>query len=125
MAVQFDTTAAVSRPAAAAVAASRPGGGAGALAVVFQNVGTECPFARGQSLCQAAEAHGVRIKAQCHEGRCGSDPIRILSGAEHLNKVTDAEAATLEELGLVPGEHRLACVTRATGPVVVDLLDPA
>jgi ferredoxin len=74
-------------------------------------------------VCEAAEAHGVKIQAQCHSGICGSDPIRIVSGQEHLNAVTDGEAGTLEDIcGLTPGEYRLACVTRPTGPVVVEIV---
>jgi ferredoxin len=130
MAVQFQTPLAmpVATAAAAAEQAAHAGAGAGeagAMTVVFQNIGKECPIAKGHSICQLAEDGDVPIKAQCHEGRCGSDPIRIISGAECLNKPTEAEASTLEELGLEAGEYRLACVTRASGAVVVELLDPA
>jgi thioredoxin reductase (NADPH) len=130
MAVQFQTPLAmpVATAAAAAEQAAHAGAGAGeagAMTVVFKNIGKECPIAKGHSICQLAEDGDVPIKAQCHEGRCGSDPIRIISGAECLNNPTEAEASTLEELGLEAGEYRLACVTRASGAVVVELLDPA
>jgi pSer/pThr/pTyr-binding forkhead associated (FHA) protein/ferredoxin len=97
---------------------------ADAPAVLFQNLDKRCPLTKGRSICDIAEAQGVRVKAQCHEGKCGSDPIRILSGQEHLNKITEIEASTLDMLGFEAGEYRLACVTRATGSIVVEVLDP-
>jgi thioredoxin reductase/ferredoxin len=137
MTVSFDTTAHdIAKPAEAeaaakaepaprpAAASAPPAAAPQGLSVVFQNSGKQCAFKKGQSLCEVAEANGVKMQAQCHEGRCGSDPIRIVSGQEHLNKVTDLEESTLEECGLEAGEYRLACVTRPTGPVVVEVVDP-
>ncbi|MEM1203595.1 MAG: FAD-dependent oxidoreductase [Acidobacteriota bacterium] len=93
-------------------------------AVTFQNLGQTVPVAPGQTLCEAAEAHGVKINAECHAGICGSDPIRILSGQEHLEGPPAAgECETLEDIcGLEPGACRLACMARVTGPVVVEIL---
>jgi ferredoxin/thioredoxin reductase/pSer/pThr/pTyr-binding forkhead associated (FHA) protein len=110
-------------PAAAAAAPAAAAAAAGAATVTFQGNDTAFAIRRGQSLCEVAEEHGVHISAECHAGLCGSDPVRILSGRENLNKVEDSESGTLEDLcGLKAGECRLACMVRATGPVVVEIL---
>ena len=45
---------------------------------------------------------------------CGSDPIAVLEGGEHLSPVGGEEAKTLKRLGL-PAHARLACSARLTG----------
>ncbi|MDZ7360214.1 MAG: FHA domain-containing protein [candidate division KSB1 bacterium] len=112
---------AAAKPAPAAEAKDlKPEG----MVVVFKNAGKTCPIAkRGQTICDIAEKNGIKIKADCHEGNCGSDPIRILSGAENLNDVGGIEQTTLEEKNnLTPGEYRLACMVKPKGPVVVEIL---
>jgi ferredoxin/pSer/pThr/pTyr-binding forkhead associated (FHA) protein/thioredoxin reductase len=92
--------------------------------VVFQNRQQTCPFKPGQTICDVAEEAGVSLKADCHKGICGSDPVRILAGQEHLHPITDDERETLEDIcGVDPASHRLACRARPTGPVVVDIVD--
>ena len=76
-----------------------------------------------QTICELAEECGISIKAQCHQGICGSDPIRILGGKENLNQPGETESETLEDLcALQPGESRLACMVRTTGPVKVEII---
>lgn len=115
-------------PAAAAKPAPKPDAPApagGTPEVTFRAAGKTVTLKPGQTICEAAEEHGLPINAECHAGICGSDPIRIVSGAEHLSPLEDGESETLEELcSLAPGEHRLACMCRATGPVVVELAAP-
>lgn len=53
-----------------------------------------CPA--GETICDAAAKAGVKMEADCHQGVCGMDPIKILSGAEHLNPISRAERSTLE-----------------------------
>jgi pSer/pThr/pTyr-binding forkhead associated (FHA) protein/thioredoxin reductase/ferredoxin len=112
-------------PAAAPAAppkAPSPAAGA-APAVTFQGLGKTFPVAVGQTLCDVAEAHGVVLNAECHAGVCGSDPIRIVAGAEHLSALGDGESETLEELcNLEPGPCRLACMVKVKGPVVVEIV---
>ncbi len=105
---------------AGAVAASAEGG----VAVTFQPAGRTVGIAPGETLCEAAERAGVQINAECHSGICGSDPIRILKGAENLtDEPGDQERETLEELcDLEPGKCRLACLARVTGPVEIELV---
>ncbi|MDZ7344588.1 MAG: FHA domain-containing protein [candidate division KSB1 bacterium] len=108
------------KPAAAAPAVAKLEGNV----VVFQNSGQSCPFKPGQTICEIAEKNGVKIKADCHIGSCGIDPVRILSGIENMNPPSDEEKGTLEDInGLAPGEYRLACVAKPKGPVVVEILE--
>ena len=96
-----------------------------APSVGFRGTGRRLVVAPGQTLCEAAEAAGIPINAECHAGICGSDPIRILSGREHLldAEPDDQERETLEEIcEREPGEHRLACRVRVRGPVEVEIL---
>ncbi len=92
--------------------------------VVFRNRGQSCPFVSGQTVCEVAETNRVEITADCHAGICGSDPVRIVSGQAHMNPMSDSERATLEDIcGVEPGVHRLACMARPTGAVVVEIVD--
>jgi len=93
------------------------------LEVIFEGSGGPFPIRPGQTLCEIAEEHGVKLNAECHAGICGSDPIRILSGGEHLNPLEASESDALQDLcSLKPGECRLACMVRAKGPVVVEIV---
>ncbi|MCB1033928.1 MAG: FHA domain-containing protein [Acidobacteria bacterium] len=108
----------------ATAAREEPTGPAGAPSVVFRGVSAALPIAGGQTLCDVAEAHGLPLRAECHAGICGSDPIRILSGSEHLDPVGDGESDTLRDLcGLEPGTCRLACMVKARGPVEVEIVE--
>jgi pSer/pThr/pTyr-binding forkhead associated (FHA) protein/ferredoxin len=94
------------------------------LAVVFKNANKTIAFKPGQSICELAEKNGIKIKADCHIGSCGIDPIRILSGLENMNEAGDEEQGTLEDINkLKPGEYRLACMAKPKGPVVVEILE--
>jgi ferredoxin len=108
---------------------SQPAAGAApkaeGMVVMFKNAGKSCPYKRNQTICELAEKNGVTIKADCHEGDCGSDPIRVLAGGENLSPVGGIERVTLEDKkSLAPGEYRLACVAKLKGhgPVVVEIL---
>ncbi|MER3524129.1 MAG: hypothetical protein C4326_08700 [Ignavibacteria bacterium] len=93
------------------------------LVVTFTNVGKTVPLEAGQTICALAEKHGIKIVAECHAGICGSDPIRVLSGREFLSPLGNEEKGTLEDIcGLAAGEHRLACMAKATGTVEVEIL---
>ncbi|MFQ5349390.1 MAG: FHA domain-containing protein [Thermoanaerobaculia bacterium] len=93
------------------------------VAVTFRPAGKTVQVAPGETICEAAERAGVEINAECHSGICGSDPIRIVKGAENLtDEPGDQERETLEELcELEPGGCRLACLARASGPVEVEI----
>ena len=92
--------------------------------VTFDNLGKTFPIKPGQTICELAEEMGVKIRAECHRGLCGSDPIRVVSGRDNLHPISDEEELTLDDIcGVEPGEHRLACLARITGPVTVEILD--
>jgi thioredoxin reductase/pSer/pThr/pTyr-binding forkhead associated (FHA) protein/ferredoxin len=94
------------------------------MVVVFKNLGKSFAFKPGQTICEIAEKNGVKLKADCHIGSCGIDPIRILSGIENMSEPSDEEKGTLEDInGLKAGEYRLACVAKPKGPVVVEVLE--
>ena len=111
-------------PAAAAPEKVRAAAVEGGVAVTFQPAGKTIQVAPGETLCEAAERAGLEINAECHSGICGSDPIKVLSGAENLvDPPGDQERETLEELcDLDPGNCRLACLARARGPVEIEVL---
>ncbi len=116
---------AVAPPAAASALPSSSPPSRSEPSVEFRGTGRRLVVLQGQTLCEAAEAAGVPINAECHAGICGSDPIRILSGREHLLEAEpdDQECETLEEIcEREPGEHRLACRVRVRGPVEVEIL---
>ncbi len=118
--VSFDTGIREITPAPAAPEAPTDG----EPTVTFQGIGKSVPIRAGQTICEAAEEAGIEIVAQCHRGICGSDPIRIISGKEHLNEMADGEEDTLDDLcSLAPEKHRLACLARVKGPVVVEIIE--
>jgi ferredoxin len=49
--------------------------------------------------------------------------VKVISGATHLNPISGTERSTLEDLcSLAPGEYRLACMARVSGPVRVSIV---
>jgi ferredoxin len=112
-------------PAAPAAAAAAPGPSAAAAApgVFFEGLNKLAPCAAGQTICEAAEKAGIKLEADCHQGVCGMDPVKVLSGGEHLNAIGGTERSTLEDLCSVePGPFRLACMARVSGPVKVAVI---
>ncbi len=88
--------------------------------VHFEGLNKVAPCAPGQTICEAAEKAGIKLEADCHQGVCGMDPVKILSGGEHLNAIGGTERSTLEDLCSVePGPYRLACMARVSGPVKI------
>lgn len=115
-------TAPAPAPSARLPSPPREIGGPAGPRVTFRPAGVTLAARRGETVCGLAEANGVRITAECHAGLCGSDPVRILSGREHLAPPGDAERETLEEIcGLEPGPYRLACQLRVSEPVEVEV----
>ncbi len=98
-------------------------GDAGGVAVKFKNLDKSCPFEKGQTICDIAEKNGITITAECHAGICGSDAIRILAGKENMNPLGGDEKGTLEDIcGLQPGEYRLACMVKPSGPIEIEIV---
>jgi thioredoxin reductase/ferredoxin len=104
-----------------------PAGDPGAPSVLLKSPGGPdrlIPCKKGETILEAAERAGVKIDWECKVGRCGIDPIKVLSGAEFLNQIKDPEDDTLEAVCKFRpiGPHRLACVARVSGPVVIELV---
>ena len=96
--------------------------------VTFKALGQLEEIGKSETICDLAESKGITLNAECHAGICGSDPIRIISGAEFLNSVGDEEADTLDDIcdleaGNDSGKCRLACMTRVSGPVVIEIVE--
>ena len=94
-----------------------------ALSITFQQEGTTAALSTPQTVLDAADEHDVFIDWECRKGTCGCDPIRVVSGTEHMSPVGDDEAKTLKDLGLEPGTYRLACVAKVQGPVVIETMN--
>ncbi len=82
----------------------------------------------GQTLLDVAKANDVPIDYMCKMGACGMDPVRIVSGSQHLNPCGDRELDVLEDMleldaGNDPGHCRFACMAKITGPVVVEIVE--
>ena len=93
------------------------------LTVTFKNTGQTFPLEPGKTVFDIAEANGITIKAECHAGIWGSDPIKILSGKENLHELGDEEKEALEDIcDLNPDECRLACRVIPNGAVEVEIL---
>jgi thioredoxin reductase/ferredoxin len=91
--------------------------------VFFEGLNKLAPCAAGQTICEAAEKAGIKLDADCHQGVCGMDPVKVIDGAKHLNAIGGTERSTLEDLcSLVPGEYRLACMARVSGPVKISIV---
>ncbi len=67
----------------------------------------------GMTLVEAGAAAGVEIVTGCTRGMCGTDPVRVLGGADGLEPPAAHERATLERMGLGT-DFRLACSARVT-----------
>jgi thioredoxin reductase/pSer/pThr/pTyr-binding forkhead associated (FHA) protein/ferredoxin len=111
-------------PAQPAAPTPQPAASTGnGLMVAFRNAGRSCPFSPGQTICDIADANDIAIVAECHAGICGSDPIRICRGEEHLSALTDTEKDTLQDIcDLEPGVYRLACMAKPSGEVEVEIV---
>ncbi|MCH8246679.1 MAG: FHA domain-containing protein [Bacteroidetes bacterium] len=106
----------------------KPDVAAAAASVTFKALGQLEEIGTSQTICDLAESKGITLNAECHVGICGSDPIRIISGAEFLNSLGDEEADTLDDIcdleaGNDSGKCRLACMTRVSGPVVIEIVE--
>ena len=92
--------------------------------ITFAGQGGAIAVTPDDTVLNVARNNNVPITYECESGRCGYDPVKIISGHEHLNEMDeDDEGWTLEEVcHLKPGEHRLACLLKVKGPVVVEVV---
>lgn len=89
--------------------------------VRFQPDGREVEVADGTTLFDAGAKAGVMIDTACvGKGTCGLCRVRVLGGGEGLTPYTDEEERHLGNLYHLT-KVRLACRTRVTGEVTVEL----
>ncbi|MEA2169870.1 MAG: nitrite reductase large subunit [Solirubrobacteraceae bacterium] len=122
---QLDTGGSLSMAGTRSLAARRTSIRGGGPEVEFKNTGKRVVPKPGQTLLDLAEAQQLPIEAGCRMGVCGADPVAIVSGMEHLAKVTDDERNTLERLGLAPNTRMACCARVKDGPVSVSLTPEA
>lgn len=90
----------------------------------FEPAGTTAVVPAGRSILEAALLHGVFLRNMCgRSANCATCRVRILSGTEGLSPMGRAEQHRLRELYAAP-DTRLACQTRVTGDVVVEVPVP-
>jgi thioredoxin reductase/ferredoxin len=111
--------AAPSAPDVAAAPAEAPTG----AQVTFAGQDVTVPVAAGETILDVADANDVDMDYECWCGMCGCDVIRVVEGREHLNEIDPKELKTLERKGADTSTCRLACMTKATGPVVVEVVE--
>lgn len=106
--------------------AAAPSAGAASPSITFLPGDTQIAVTAGATLLEVAESHKQPLTPGCRMGLCGADPVRVISGMEHLPPVSAEEKSTLDRLGL-GGNCRLACMCKVSGPVVVstNLTEPA
>ncbi len=89
--------------------------------VTFAGQDISASIDESESILDVADAQGVVLDYECWVGMCGCDLIRVLEGHQHCNEPDEQEIKTLKRKGVEPGEYRLACKTKVSGPVVVEV----
>ena len=74
----------------------------------------------GANLMQSLLKGNMPVASSCHgDGICSKCAVRIVNGAENLNKMKDSEAQLLEKNGF-PTPYRLSCQTIVLGDITLD-----
>lgn len=80
--------------------------------------GVTVEVAAGVPMLEAGESAGIDMAHGCRGCSCGTCPVEVVSGGEHLEPMTDDERAVIEGAGLDPAQLRLTCVVALTGGAV-------
>lgn len=85
----------------------------------FSTTGREVTFADGDevNLLRVAIRNDCGIPFKCASGNCGTDRVRVESGAENCSTLRRRERERLAEL--VDQGYRLACQTYVNGDVTI------
>lgn len=93
--------------------------------IEFRTSGCKVEFAEGDevNMLRVAIRNDCDVPYKCASGNCGTDRVKVESGAENLSPMRKRER---DRLGpeLIAAGYRLACQTYAAGDVVVTW-DPA
>ena len=78
----------------------------------------------GRTVLQILMGQRAGVQYSCRRGLCGQDLIRVCSGWQHLNPISEIEEGTLSLLGGLNQSMRMACCTRVVGEgkVVVEIV---
>ena len=90
--------------------------------VTFAGLDVMLPIKPSETILDVADEHDVEMDYECWIGKCGCDLIRIVDGHEFLSELSEQESKTISRKGGEPGECRLACMTKVSGPVVVEVV---
>jgi uncharacterized 2Fe-2S/4Fe-4S cluster protein (DUF4445 family) len=89
--------------------------------IVFQPSGLRVPCADGESVFEVGRRSGIAISTACvGKATCGLCRVKIVDGETHLSPLNAAEKKHLGNVYFL-NKVRLACQTRVSGDVVVDV----
>lgn len=82
------------------------------------------PSSPAVSILVTLQRHGVPIDTVCGgRAQCGRCLIRVLAGAERMNRPAAPERSRLQALGAGP-DHRLACQSYTRGDLEIRVINP-
>ncbi len=85
-----------------------------------ENLTFEVP--EGLSVLAVAKLHQIYMRSDCEFGYCGTDPVRVLMGAENLSAPVDDELENIT-FNKFPKDVRMACSAKIHGDVVVEMFN--
>ena len=87
--------------------------------VYFETSGRRASFAAGEevNLLRLSMRLGCGVPWRCASGKCGTDRLLIVDGAENLSPIRRRERERLGDL--IEQGYRLGCQTYASGDVTV------
>ena len=92
--------------------------------VTFQPSGLRVACEAGESVFEVARRAGLAISTACvGKATCGLCRVKILDGEAYLTPLNAAEKKHLGNVYFIT-KTRLACQTRVSGDVVVELAPP-
>jgi uncharacterized 2Fe-2S/4Fe-4S cluster protein (DUF4445 family) len=89
--------------------------------VTFQPAGLRVPCTDGESVFEVGRRAGIGISTACvGKATCGLCRVKVVDGEAHLSPMNAAEKKHLGNVYFI-NKVRLACQTRVSGDVVVDV----
>ena len=89
--------------------------------VTFQPSGARVDCAEGESVFEIGRRAGVEISTACvGKATCGLCRVKLIEGESHVTPLNAAEKKHLGNVYFIT-KTRLACQTRVSGDVVVEL----
>ena len=85
--------------------------------IYYKNTDQSVDVGAGVELKDIVNSNGWPVPFGCEDGLCGTCIVKVNKGKENLSDVEEKEQITLTAMGLLDGEHRLACQCRVNGDV--------